>query len=514
MIVGELTGRLRQWDGLPIRPTQCARGVRIRTCDGLPIRPAQQARRKGITLTEILIAIMILGVGMVSLASLFPLGLLRLRDATRYTRSAYLTESAQCDATARSLFNTNSFPIADSYNIPNGLAPWYGAFVNNNLTTWSPLTQDTAYYGDYATDPNNPGASSGTTGGYGLPFAYDPLWRFQTPGGSGSPTGYYLGDTFEARFASGIGFLRGDTSGGGTLPSAHGLQRLTNFNGPYRTLPNGNVIPVMLWASAVPSIFVSPEDVVLPENVAASATSPILPDLNLKFSPGTTANDFRFTWMFTGNQVSGTGGSSFDGNVVIFENRPFAIDAAPHAPGPSVTPVYQVAGETVVEAIWGHGANIVGGYATGADRTVLLRWYASQADPVVRPGDWIADVTYERQSLVIYNAQNASGRFLVGNPQIGILNPFNNNEWDNTPAQRCFWYQVQKVVPAMDDPYTVGNAQLMRSMVVYVDRTLQSRTLLSAAGTPMGADGAAGGLNAALICPYVVNAFQQQFTVR
>jgi hypothetical protein len=146
---------------------------------------------------------------------------------------------------------------------------------------------------------------------------------------------------------------------------------------------------------------------------------------------------------------------------------------------------------------------------------VLLRWYASQADPVVRPGDWIADVTYERQQLIVYNPQNATGRFLTGNPAIGFPNPSNNFEWDNTPAQRCYWYQVQKVVPAMDDPYTIGKAPpLMRSMVVYVDRTLQSRTLLSAAGTPMGADGNPGGLNAALICPFVVNAFQQQITVR
>ncbi len=55
-------------------------------------------RRRGITLTEILIAIMILGVGLVSLATLFPIGLLRLRDATRYTRSATLLQSAASDA--------------------------------------------------------------------------------------------------------------------------------------------------------------------------------------------------------------------------------------------------------------------------------------------------------------------------------------------------------------------------------------------------------------------------------
>ena len=43
-------------------------------------------------------------------------------------------------------------------------------------------------------------------------------------------------------------------------------------------------------------------------------------------------------------------------------------------------------------------------------------------------------------------------------------------------------------------------------MVVYVDRTLQARTVLSAAGTPVV-------LNAALISPYVVNVIPQQFTV-
>ena len=42
---------------------------------------ASTPRSAGITLTEILISILILGVGLVSLATLFPIGLLRLREA-------------------------------------------------------------------------------------------------------------------------------------------------------------------------------------------------------------------------------------------------------------------------------------------------------------------------------------------------------------------------------------------------------------------------------------------------
>ena len=47
---------------------------------------------------------MILGVGLVSLATLFPIGLLRLRDAARYSRTKYLVDSAAADGSARSPF--------------------------------------------------------------------------------------------------------------------------------------------------------------------------------------------------------------------------------------------------------------------------------------------------------------------------------------------------------------------------------------------------------------------------
>ncbi len=92
---------------------------------------------------------------------------------------------------------------------------------------------------------------------------------------------------------------------------------------------------------------------------------------------------------------------------MIFENRPFGIDAVANPPNADAIPTgtYQVEGETVVEAIFGHSANIVPaggpGYGAGADRTVLLRWYSSEPDPVVKPGDWIADVTYERNAAVV-----------------------------------------------------------------------------------------------------------------
>jgi len=507
--------------------------------------------RSGITLTEILIAIMILGVGLVSLATLFPIGLLRLRDAARSTRTKYLTDSAAADAAARGVFvgqpgllNTNSFAVADLFNIQYsfGASPWWWILNPPNPPyNWSPLSQDTSFYGDDPRDQNNlgPGATNLQSGGYGLPFAYDPLWRYQTinplnPQANGPnqlPGGYYLFDNqaLEARFASGIGFIRPDASGGGTVASAHGLQRITNFNRAYTTDLLGNIIPVMPQSTLVPNIFVSQEDVVWQEGanltytiggvpvakggVPVNAPSPVLPDVSLPSSPGVPTNDWHYSWMFTGYQVSGTGGSQYEGNIVIFENRPFGINLAPAAPFPPPAPFQatQVDGETVVEAIFGHSGNInANGYATGADRTGLLRWSASQADPAVHVGDWIADVTYERQQWIVYNTNTQTGRFMFFNQALnavtGVANLSNKGEWDNLPAQRCFWYQVQKVLPVVDDPYTAAPPQ-MRSMVVYVDQSLQAKTLLSAIGTPVY-------FNAALIAPNVVNVIPQQITVR
>ena len=114
-------------------------------------------RRSGITLTEILIAILILAVGLASLATLFPLGLLRLRDAANYSRSAYLAQSAAADLSSRSLLLSNSFGTG---------TPWYGGGAAPLASLfYNPFIQDTPSYGaDWATDGAGPGAYAGAGG--------------------------------------------------------------------------------------------------------------------------------------------------------------------------------------------------------------------------------------------------------------------------------------------------------------------------------------------------------------
>ncbi len=155
--------------------------------------------RAGITLTEILISILIMGIGLLSLATLFPLGLLRLQAANRSTRSVLLTESAIGDVWGRNLLYKPSFSMS-----------WYG---------FDPFVQDPV-------NPSTPNKATDLyfTVGRGLPICYDPLWWGTVMTNS---KGTVTPSTATIRFGSGAGYVR--TTGNESTAAAAGLQRLTNF---------------------------------------------------------------------------------------------------------------------------------------------------------------------------------------------------------------------------------------------------------------------------------------------
>jgi hypothetical protein len=428
----------------------------------------QQARgRAGITLTEILIAIMILGVGMIALVTLFPIGLLRMRAATRMTRSALLVETAASELETRNLLSANSFI--------NGLSGSYGV---NPWISDGPPAGGGVYRGTTNIGPGGvPGAP-----GPGLPVAYDPLWCAMVFNQTGAfpPTGTA---SSVGRFGAGAatGYLRPDPNTASTS-YAWGLQRVSNFS-PTLYSASGAVTAAVSNAyqyNIVSNIFVSQEDVVWnSENDKSTAAagviaSPVLPDL---FMGGSSAGfptlDWRYSWFFTGTQSDADDATMFDGDVVICENRQFNLD----------TSTNQVVGETVVEAIFGYSTSPVNGYGLNASRTVLLHWPATMPDPEIKVGDWIADVTYEvslKNDLAIRTFESTNGMTVY-------------------PNQRCYWYQVAKKT-APDTDVSSGAPAGYRSMTVWVTTPLQAFTLLGAGGKPHS-------LNAALIMPSVVNVF-------
>ncbi len=441
--------------------------------------------RAGITLTEILISLLIMTIGLISLATLFPLSLSRVRDANRNSRSTLLGKSGVSDLGVRNLLDKRSFFI--SWYNPNN--PGYFPFY------FDPFTQDPNWQDNMT--PTVTGVNS--TFGAGLPICYDPLWRAHAEPnpalGMTNGVGVYPNPSIEARFANGIGYLRNDPGDGG-LPSAFGLQRITNFfpwspavaSWPFVYAPKGypNAPDV---AGAV---FASLDDIVWQTDgikstafnpYATGVGNPTVPDL----SGGGLLNDWKYTWFFTGYQVDATDPSPdvFTGNIVVCESRPFAFDVMPSPLGTG--PMTVASGETVVEAIFGYGnfSQSVSGtglyYAVGGDNVVLLRWPAAMTDPQVRSGGFIADVTYERYS------GNLPTRFAGS----------------RYPAQRCYWYRVVRKSAAAADPVVPG----YRFMTVVLDSPVQAKTAFNSNTGAMQ-------INAALIMPSVVNVFPKLIYVR
>src|SRR5437867_13390551 len=90
--------------------------------------------RKGISLVEILIGIMVLGIGVISLATLFPLGLLQLKRAVNNTRGAILARDAVAQVRIRNMLGMSMSPtptVAGSWKTTGSPGPMDGE------TAWS-----------------------------------------------------------------------------------------------------------------------------------------------------------------------------------------------------------------------------------------------------------------------------------------------------------------------------------------------------------------------------------------
>ncbi|HWE38027.1 MAG TPA: hypothetical protein VG406_15760 [Isosphaeraceae bacterium] len=490
-------------------------------------RRPPRAARSGLTLAEILVAILIMGIGLVSVASLFPIGLLRIRDASRNQRSVLLMESATSEIESRNMLNKLSFTFSYYSNIPN-------------IVPYDPWTTEGLVLASGGVNrATNPGS------GPGLPVAYDPLWWAVMDDTHGlNPM------TLDGRFGVGVDLNgnsllgRGDPLQTQFPPSAYGLQRITNFLPfPVPAIPLSQVPPYGSLAGTIPAyswdftypitnpsdpryspalagvpdiagqIFASQDDVVFQkEGVGASTTagnslqsgigSPVVPDLSLNtiavngtpvFRP---SNQWNYTWMFTGYQVEVRDWATFAGSVVLFHNRPIGTVLVPTPNGPMTVG----ADERVVEAIFGYSTSIdfsagyaIGGqnvgYGAGDQRIVLVRWPATQEDPKgLAAGSFIADTTYER--------------FQVPSDQ-----KFSNFAY---PAQRCYWYRIAKVTPAEPDPDMAAQGLNYRRKILTLATPVRARTLLYMNGNSVDA----AFLNVATINPYVVNVVTKVFYAR
>ncbi|MFO0956956.1 MAG: hypothetical protein U0800_05745 [Isosphaeraceae bacterium] len=460
-----------------------------------PPRQIDAGRRSGITLTEILIAILIMGVGLVSLATLFPLGLLRAQRAMRDSRSTLLAESAISEVNSRNLLSYETFA-------PTGWGcPWYTLMLDTfGNQVWDPWSVDRAV---------SPTPVSMTRFQAGLPVCYDPLWwSIVHQSGVGTPATLGLSSRFGIGNSTASlntqGFLRNDADG--QAPGAYGLQRITNFRGWIYNPPNPPGIPdpyefvynppgmpntYLPGYEVATDVFSSPDNVIFSgedqefPGQKAGDTSPLVPDLTI--SGGNPTYDLMFTWFFTGQRPNVGDKDQYVGSIVVCHNRVMGVETvtAPITGNTVTVPI----GERTVEAIWGYSStnvkvqNVNGNpqfYGTG-ERTVLLRWSNQMPDPQLRSGSYIADVTY--------------------NLDANLPAPLRDNASAYT-GRRCDWYRVVGYTTPADDALAG-----FRSTVVTLETPVKAKTRLNNAGQPVYQ-------NSALIMPSVVNVVPKSFVSR
>jgi prepilin-type N-terminal cleavage/methylation domain-containing protein len=444
--------------------------------------------RRGVTMTEVLIAIMILGIGMTSLMTLFPIGLMKLRDARRNNRASLLAENVASDLKTRDLLSRYSF--AATLNA--------SGVTGGNL--FDPWTKDIQALYDKANAANVIEIQTAT--GFGIPIVccYDPLF-YSNLAYTNSPAFSNVSQLVDPKFRFGRAFgndLRSDPDG--SRASGFGLPRLTNIWPALAasTLPSiGNI-------NSVASIFVSQDDAVFPDfeneanpkiidpKSAVTRQNPILPLVDNASTGAYSLNDWDYSWIFTGKSRDR---NVFEGDMVIYNKRQFGVSTD------SNNAVTGISGERVVEGIFGLGSvpmttnNGTMGYAAGKSRKVLLMWpkIDGAERPEIKIGGWIADVTYEPylSTTVSRFMQDFDGD---GRPDV------------EHPGQRCHWYRIvqrsEVTDPYVADPGLSGLTN-MEAMIVTVDRPVVSKTLLKKSGAgyqPVH-------VNAALIAPEVVAVF-------
>ena len=242
--------------------------------------------RRGISLTEILIGILVLGIGVISLATLFPLGLLRMRRAVNDVRGTITARTAWNEVKIRNL-------VAPPFGPP---AVFYSGYPN----PWPPPP-----FTDLDSVPIVP------TGGPGVPVIIDPLWMIQArPGAYTDPFGLV------------------DMDGNGTpdFPGGEGLLRVRGgafpFIGPLLPFPRQLVFEV----------FSSPDDITFRQTdrqtmplqdlrAGPPAASPFFLQTNgVPFRQGTLLREARYSWLVIARKVNtlqglGPGPNGVPGNL-------------------------------------------------------------------------------------------------------------------------------------------------------------------------------------------------------
>lgn len=290
-------------------------------------------RRSGMTLVEVLVAIFVMGIGLIALLTLFPIGMLRMARAIHDERSAQSAQNAQSVATIHGLgqdieVNTD---LAGNYN---AALPYD---VLNNPMPRHPVTGAQNYLLNA-----DPFAES-------FPVLVDPIGYFNVTG---------LAQHWV----------------GGVVPTPNALpMSATSHQGALRRRPAGFVssglnraIPAQLQQSnlRIFNSFTLWDDLVFDAN-----TTPGAPQV----TGVTVMRDPRFSWAYTMQRPMASEKSIVNCSIVVFDKRSLSITG----------------NGTLAEHVYPRLT-----YFNPNSNTIYIDFTnPTVVPPPVRPGDWIMDVT-------------------------------------------------------------------------------------------------------------------------
>ena len=205
--------------------------------------------------------------------------------------------------------------------------------------------------------------------------------------------------------------------------------------------------------------------------------------------------DWRFSWMITAQQNNPSNGASFDGNIVVFENRPFAVD--PRRTG-------QAAGETVVEGVFGFSSKVLPmggpGYGCRCRPDRLIRWYGIPDRPrrqgrrLDRRRDLRAKPASRHKPFLSPRGAQPPEQRRVGQPAGAAVLLVPGSESDSGgPIRTPTW----RAAPTA--PWSSTSTGKLDARTLAAKRWLRHTRFT---------------MNAVLVCPYVVNVIPQMFFVR
>ncbi len=302
-------------------------------------------RRPAITLVEVLVAIFVMGIGLIALLTLFPLGVLTMAVAIRDQRCGECAQNAGALAKAENV-RGDGLVKADAYN-PLNLPPASGYDVN------LPVPVTNAFKNPL------PGILTDTKTGPSYPLLVD-------------PAGWYSTTSFPT-IASGITVQTGGWVGGvvGVLS-----RRRTGYVANYAGGPR----------QAVAQFFTLWDDMLYDQTAPGQAET----------IAGTVARDTRYSWAYLLQQPN-SNPSLTALTVVVFNKRPLSLNSS------LALAEYVYSPRDLKKNIVTDNPT----YYDLQNNTITID-YTNNVPPPLRPGDWILDVTLDMHWVNPANlAQNA-----------------------------------------------------------------------------------------------------------